>query len=192
MSKADQKPAQWREAFHNFQQEVESLTEGLPAEAFNSAPAPGRWSVGQCIDHLNETGRRLVPLLQAALATARERQASAGQTTPRLGLRDRLFVWGVAPGSWLKMPTFSMYEPAAGALDPQRTTEAFQALQEDLARCAETAGEVDWSAVRATSPASRFVRLSAGGWLAGTAAHQQRHFEQARAAKEVVLRRRDS
>jgi hypothetical protein len=179
MSRADSHPHRWQEVFRACKREADTLAAGLSPEAFNRAPADGVWSVGQCLDHLLEAGQPLVASLETALAAA---PATTPGAEPRLGLRDRLFVWAVQPHHWLTMPSPGAYRPSDETLDPERTLRAFAALQDDLAACADAAAGRDWSAVRVASPVSRFVRLSAGGWLEGTLQHQRRHLRQARAA----------
>lgn len=180
MSSPEQTPARWREAFRACKDEAAVLTADLSSKAFNRPPEPGAWSVGQCLDHLNEAGRLLVPRLEAALAEAPRRGRQAKR--PRLGLLDRLFAWANGPDAWLKLPAPSAYCPKGSTLNTECTVRAFQALQDDLAACTDAAEGHDWSSVKVVSPASRFLRLSAGGWLAGTLAHQRRHLQQARAA----------
>jgi hypothetical protein len=183
MSRADSHPHRWQEVFRACKREADTLAAGLSPEAFNRAPADGVWSVGQCLDHLLEAGQPLVASLETALAAA---PAAAPGAELRLGLRDRLFVWAVQPHHWLTMPSPGAYRPSDETLDPERTLRAFAALQDDLAACADAAAGRDWSAVRVASPASRFVRLSAGGWLEGTLQHQRRHLRQARRAREAA------
>ena len=125
MSRADSHPHRWQEVFRTCKREADTLAAGLSPEAFNRAPADGVWSVGQCLDHLLEAGQPLVASLETALAAA---PAAAPGAEPRLGLRDRLFVWAVQPHHWLTMPSPGAYRPSDETLDPERTLRAFAAL----------------------------------------------------------------
>lgn len=174
----------WREGFHALKDEAERLGTGLSRDRFNRPPKPGGWSVGQCLDHLNEAGRLLVPRLEGAVEAATHHTPPVG--TPRLGLFDRFFAWLNGPDGWLNMPSPGSYKPASDVLDPAHTIHTFQALQEELAACAEALDGLDWPARKVISPANRFLRLSAGGWLEATLAHERRHLRQARAAKQQV------
>jgi hypothetical protein len=182
---SDPSPQRWQRAFRVHRREAEALASDLSPRAFNRSPAPGAWSVGQCLDHLCETGRPLVSRLGAALARAPRRPSRDAPL--RLGWLDRLFAWTMRQSAWLKIPSPGAYRPAQGSLDPQRTVEAFQALQDDLIACAERAEERNGTAVRVASPANRFMRLTAIGWLEGTRAHQRRHLRQAWRGREGVL-----
>lgn len=175
----------YRDGFLAFKDEADAVASDLSREAFNRPPAPGKWSVGQCLDHLNEAGRLLVPRLEEAIRAA-PACPSNDDTPPRYGLFERLFIWLNGPRGWLKMPSPGAYRPAEHALDP--AVAAFKTLQDDLAACAAAADGLDVTAVRITSPASRFVRLSLGAWLEATLAHQHRHLQQARDARQAIGR----
>src|SRR5438552_14922949 len=55
-------------------QDAVGLMSGLSGAQFNWQPAPGRWSMAGCFDHLNKTAERLfIPKIDAAIATARAR-----------------------------------------------------------------------------------------------------------------------
>jgi hypothetical protein len=48
-------------------QTAQRLVDGLSEEQLNWAPAPGRWSVGQCLEHLCITNEAYLPAISAAL-----------------------------------------------------------------------------------------------------------------------------
>ncbi len=169
-----------RNAFRTIKQEAVTLADGLSPAAFNRAPAPGAWSAGQCLDHLNGAGYQLLPRLEAALqetqATGRHADGSF-----RPGWIERLFIRLNGPEPPFKLPAPAGYRPAAGGLDPEHVVTRFTTLQDRLIDCTEAADGLDLS-IKIPSPASRWVRLSLGAWLAATAAHEERHLRQARRA----------
>jgi DinB family protein len=55
-------------------QDAVGLMSGLSDAQFNWQPAPGRWSMAGCFDHLNKSASKLfMPTIDAAIATARTR-----------------------------------------------------------------------------------------------------------------------
>ena len=58
----------------SIKQDAEGLMSVLTDAQFNWRPAPGRWSIAECFDHLNTTARLFVPAIDAAIATARARE----------------------------------------------------------------------------------------------------------------------
>src|SRR5438132_14373052 len=53
-------------------QDAVGLMSGLSDAQFNWQPAPGRWSMAGCFEHLNLTAAKLfIPKIDAAIATAK-------------------------------------------------------------------------------------------------------------------------
>ena len=66
-------PADLQELIDEFlavEGDAERLVEPLDDEQFNWSPAPGAWSIGQCIDHLNVTNQKYLDALSAAVERA--------------------------------------------------------------------------------------------------------------------------
>ena len=57
--------------FEALKQEARVLVNGMSHEAFNWRPEPDRWSVGECLDHLNTLGTLLLPNLEDAIGRGR-------------------------------------------------------------------------------------------------------------------------
>lgn len=176
-----------REQFEALKREAEALTEGLSETVFNRAPAPGAWSVGECLDHLNAIGTQLLPRLKEAIRETEESGHYASGPF-HYGPMERLFIRLNGPNPPFKMPTVGAYRPAEATLDPEQVTGEFLSLQDQLIDCVEAANGLDLTTVTIPSPANRWVRLSLGAWLALTAAHEERHIEQARRTLDVTRR----
>lgn len=174
----------YHEAFDELGTEAEELAQPLTPEQFNWTSEPERWSVGQCIDHLNTAGYQLLPRLERALRKGRERGLT-GAPPFRYGIISRWFIRFNKPSSGFKMTTFKTYEPTTDSrLDKEETVERFVALQHKLAAKVEEADGLDLRKIRAPSPVSRWLRLSVGAWFEGTIAHERRHLQQARAVTQ--------
>lgn len=168
-------------------QEADRLVIECPSELFNEAPGPDRWSVGQCLDHLNQIGTRLVPRLESAIEEGwTEGQKAEGPF--RYGIFSRWFVRVQQPDSGWRMSAPTLYVPSDEPLDPETVVRSFATLQDDLIDCAKRAQGLDLRGIRVPSPVSNWLRFSLGAWLAATVAHQQRHLQQARGAVEAVQR----
>ncbi len=79
-------PADLQELIDEFlavEGDAERLVEPLDDEQFNWSPAPGAWSIAQCIDHLNVTNQKYLDAISAAV----ERRAGRGSDPHRA---DRL------------------------------------------------------------------------------------------------------
>ena len=59
--------------FQTAERRIHQLVDSLPAERWALRSSPDRWSVAECVAHLNLTGRAYVPLIRDALEEARGR-----------------------------------------------------------------------------------------------------------------------
>src|SRR5262245_22646749 len=51
--------------------DAEDLVEGLSEAEFNWRPSPEKWSIGECLEHLNVTARLFWPIIAGAINGAR-------------------------------------------------------------------------------------------------------------------------
>lgn len=178
-SQAPQDPALGaiRESFRRIKEEARSLTDGLNAEAFNWQPAPGRWSIAQCLAHLHVAGELLLPRLKEAIAQA-EAQGRTREKPAWHGFFGRRFIRANEPNPKRKLKTPSAYVPPARHA-PDVLVPDFLKLQNDLIACTEQADGLDLTSFKVASPAARLVRFDVPTWLAVTEAHERRHLAQA-------------
>lgn len=160
--------------------DARSLVSGLNAEQFNWTPTPGRWSVGECVHHLNEVVAVYLPLLRATMDDARARGLTA--TGPfRYGLLTNWFV-GVMeppPRKRVQVPK-KLRVPPSSTHDPAATLERFDRLHAELIEVIRSADGLDLKRAKLPSVASRLIVLSLGQWFGFLVAHDRRHVWQAR------------
>src|SRR6266446_3393321 len=96
--------------------DAQKLTVGISDRQFNWQPEPGRWSMAQCLVHLNLAGAILAPRIEASIRAARD-QGFVGQGPYRRGFLGSLVVRLTEPPPKIrfKAPT-SMAPPAAEPL----------------------------------------------------------------------------
>jgi hypothetical protein len=137
-------------------------------------PAPGRWSVAECVDHLATTSEFYLPRLRRAVAGV---APEAGGRPLRRDLVGRLFVWLMEPPVRARLRAPRKFLP--GDPPPRDATLArFDRLQDDLVALIRAADGLPIDRVKVSSPASRRVRFSLLSAFAVLAAHQ-RHLWQA-------------
>lgn len=151
------------------------LTDGQ----LNWCPAPGKWSVGQCLLHLATSTDAALPAIDRAIARAREREWR--RTGPvRYGWFTRWMTGSMEPPPKRLMKTFQIFQPPAQAL---RREEVLRTLSESrdrlLARVRQSEG-LDVGRAIVVSPVTRLFRMPLGGYFAFLAAHDRRHLYQAR------------
>ncbi|MGE0450687.1 MAG: DinB family protein [Vicinamibacterales bacterium] len=161
----------------SIRQDLPGLAGPLDHRQFNWTPAPGRWSVGQCVEHLNITMERYVPVLEQAISTARAK----GLVSPgpfALGLMERWFMRSLEPPVKYRVRTRKAFVPAPD-LPPAATVARFSALQAAFDACIRQADGLD---LRTVKVKSQFGPLSwsLNGTFAILLAHERRHIWQAR------------
>lgn len=168
------------EEIDSIRRESADLLESLDQEQLNWRPAPERWSVAECFDHLSLTGEALVDPLRNAIGEAR-RRGRLGKGPFGFGILGRFFIQSLQPGGARKVKAPTIYAPAGGsAFDGAVVQRRFMKLQEQLRDLIRLASGVDLSRVKVPSPAIRLIRLNGAAWLESTLVHERRHIDQAR------------
>jgi len=155
----------------------------LPEERWAVRADPARWSVAECIAHLNLTGRAYLPLLTAALAEARALHRPA----PARYWRDPMgWLIGTMSGPMPRLGgrrfgrvrTAPAFVPG-GELPRAEVWGEFERLQKQLMELTEAADGLPLQAVRVVSPFDARVRYNLYACLVLLPRHQLRHVEQA-------------
>jgi hypothetical protein len=158
-------------------QDMPGVAGPLSEAQFNWQPAPGRWSVGQNVEHLNITTERYLPVLRAAIADAR----AAGRLKPgpfALGFFERLFVAVMEPPPRWRVKTRPAFV-APSQLSHDATLHRWTALQGELAGVIREAEGIDLGAIKVKSQFGP-VSWTLNGTFTFLLAHQRRHVWQAR------------
>lgn len=154
----------------------------LSEAQFNWRPEAGRWSIAECLTHLNVTARQYFPLIRAAIEQARaRRQLSPGPF--RHGFLGNWFVRSLEPPVKRRSKAPKVFVPPPDQPFASVVPE-FMGVQEQLLLLVRDANGVDLARAKVRSPANRLIRLSLGQSLALLAAHERRHLWQARQVKD--------
>lgn len=161
-----------------------SLVGEMSDDQFNWSPAANRWSIAQCIEHLNAAARGYLPMLDEGIADAiRRGRYSKGPF--RYTLLGRLMSWSQEPPARLKFKTVRAFEPPPRRAR-QETMAAFHAYQVQYIDRLRQANGLDLSRARVRSPAAGWLRIPLGSAFALTTAHERRHLWQARRVLEAL------
>lgn len=186
--RSEELAASWRE-LRSTGEEAEELAAGLTPDQLWWRPAPERWSVGECLDHLVRTGEAYLETLDGAIDGGRRRGLLA-DGPGRRSLMGRWLVRFLEPPPGLGIPApgrIRPREPATGGSGPHGDGDplsAFLALRPELADRLRAADGLDLGGIRMASPFARFVRFDLGSAFRIVAAHERRHLWQARRVRE--------
>ncbi len=166
--------------FSSLKEQVRQLSADLTGEQFSWKPAEKKWSVAECLDHLNVGGGLVLSALRQAIDRG-HRNGIVAEPPFTYGFFSRFFSRIMEPSSRLKMKSVRLYLPAPAAkLEKEPVVTAFMQLQDDFIEQVKRSDGLDLRRIRVASPAIRLLRLSLGAWFAVTIAHEKRHLEQAR------------
>ena len=145
-------------------------------ELLLTAPAPGKWSVAQILEHLNGYGRYYIPAIEKSLQAVKPHKE---KFTP--GWLGNYFTKIMKPGAdgkiANKMNAPKNHQPAAG-LDIKPVMDIFFEQQQRLLDLLEKAKQKDIGAIKTPVSISRFIKLKVGDTFRFFVAHEQRHFLQ--------------
>ena len=177
--------------FRSAADSISQLVAGLSEEDVQWRPAEGRWSIVECLDHLN-SGWMALPRLDSKIGEARER-GILGEGPYREPWLGRLYIRWAEPPVRLRVPAPKKFRPRVAPPSAEVVPRLLQLQDELIARVRASDG-LDLGAIRMRSPISRRFRISLGQWFAFLAAHERRHLWQAGRVKEERFRtaRRES
>lgn len=153
--------------------QLQLLTAGLDLAQANWQPAPSRWSVAQCIDHLNTFNASQLAHLEGFLSQAQPVRGRGGSYP----WWERFFLWLEEPPPKFRLTAPAAIQPASN-LDLGQVVEVFSAHHARLLALGGQASSLDWVATRIPISFLPRVRLSLGTQLALVLVHDRRHLYQ--------------
>jgi DinB superfamily len=162
--------------------EAEQLVGHLTEQQFNWSPGAGRWSIAECLGHLNLVGSDLLPKIDAALAEARAR-AWYRQGPLRVGLLGRWLLEATEPPvrsrRRAKDEHVSEGRQAAGVVLPSLLD-----LNAQLAARVRAGNGLDLGRPKVNAFGSALYKPSLYELFLAAAAHERRHLRQAQAVRD--------
>jgi DinB superfamily len=164
---------------------AEAVVLGLTPEQFIRQPEAGKWSVAECILHLNVTGAVMQPLMQKAITQAKHNN-QVGTGPFRVGAKGHLLIWIAEPPPKFRMPAPPHLRPPAHIDDPDKLLPEFLKAQDEWERLIRAAAGLDLAGIKVGKRFSPFrARFAAA--LPWMMAHQRRHLLQAENVKRQIF-----
>jgi len=177
---------QHRHAFEGLAGEATELAKGLSEIQFNWRPAPGHWSIEECLAHLTMVGQWEVQAIEDAIDQGKARGLT-GTGPFEYSAIERYILRESAPPVRHQMTASRRFQPLHG----QPVTgilPTFLHVQSQFMRLLKRADGLDLRRIKVATPISRFLKMSLGMTFAQAAAHEQRHMMQARLVRERLPR----
>lgn len=158
--------------------------QNLPSSLLTIAPATGKWSAAQCIEHLNIYSRYYLPAIETAIQKAlTQKQKPSNQF--KSGWLGAYFV-RLMQKDPSKNPKDKMKAPKnaqpPSTLDAAVVVAEFIDHLENMQQLIEKAKGIDISKTRVGISIARFIKLKLGDVFSFNVAHTQRHLMQAERA----------
>lgn len=169
--------------FENGRVRLHRLVEVLPSERWTARPAPDRWSVAECVAHLNLTTRAFRPLVEQSLEQGRRLPRSQHSGSYSLGIMGGLLWWVLGRPGRFRTKTSAPFVP--GPIESvAAVVEEFDRLQDEQIGWVRAAEGLPLGVLRVVSPFNSRVRYNLYAALSILARHQQRHLWQAEGAAQ--------
>lgn len=170
--------AAYHRAFEAVLAVADALAAPLSEPQLDWRPAPPRWSVAECLNHLNVTAEKYLPRLEEMIAHGRA-EGRVGRGPFRHPFIGNWFIRMLEPPPRRRLRVPGVFAPLpgrpAGSLLPE-----FRRLRAALLDLVAEADGLDLAALKTASPAARFFTLTLGQCFGALAAHDRRHLWQAR------------
>lgn len=143
-----------------------------------------RWSIAQCLDHLNRANGKIAPQLEAGIEKAKsDGKASTGPWKP--GMLERFFIRMVGPNAPLPAPVPPDFLPA-DRISRDEILAKFAALHDRFLASLDEVERSGLVRVKVSSPVSKLIKCSLGGWFEATIEHGLYHLGQAETVRKEL------
>ena len=174
----------FRKQFEQISADADALVTPLGQEQFVWKPGPNRWSIAECLEHMNATARAYLPAIDEGIADA-IRHGAYAEGPFQYNLIGRIFSRLLEPPARFRMRAPIDKQP--GPERPKRETLAgFRAYQVQYVDRLRQANGIDLSRSCVRSPLASWIRIPLGSAFASMAAHERRHLWQARKITEMA------
>ena len=150
----------------------------LTDEQLNRGPGPGKWSVGQCLEHLNIVGGLYLPVMSRKIKAARDKGSRPAETVKHGYFGQKMTEAMRVPSSQKAMKSPQQYAPSGSRL-PRTVVEVFSRQLDELSSLVEQAREVNANAVRIPNPIIPLLLPRLTDALELVVEHIKRHIAQA-------------
>ena len=141
----------------------------------NWKASPDRWSILECMEHINRYGRFYLPEMKQRMEAGKNIASSA---TFKSGWLGNYFALSMLPKEKLNtMNTFKSMNPAGSAVPREALTELLTQLKQ-LIELLNTARDKNLSKIKTSITISKWIKLRLGDTFRVVIYHIQRHLVQ--------------
>ena len=161
------------------------LVDGLSPEQLTRRPDPARWSIAECLAHLNAIGAIYQPSIDAAIRKGREDKVF-GKGPFKPGPLGGLLKWLAEPPPKIRFRAPKNILPPSTITDPEKVMAEFTRVQDGWERQIRDCNGLDLEKVKCETPFPRAPRLRLAAPIPWMLAHERRHLMQAEKVKSEI------
>jgi hypothetical protein len=163
--------------FDAIRSDAQALASSLTDAQLAWRPAPGSWSISECLFHMVAVHRKEIGTLRRVVAEGR-RKGLMKDGPFQYNFISKWFVEVMEPPPKRKFKVPKVYV-ADLCKNPKESLQAFLKTVDEMQQVVEEADGLDLVAIKAPSAVTRLLRMNLGARLALFASHDRRHLWQA-------------
>ena len=163
---------------------AKELVAGLTLEQLTRRPDPAKWSIAECLSHLNTTAAIYQPFIDAAIRNGREAKIFGTGPFNRGGL-GRLLIWNAEPPPKFRMRAPKKILPPSSITNPAKVVVEFMHIQDEWERQVRESEGLNLQKIKCGSPFP-LPRLRLAVPVPWMLTHERRHLLQAEKVKEQI------
>jgi hypothetical protein len=145
-------------------------------------PPGGLWSVAQVFEHLVIVDDLYLGVMRPLIYARNAAHADGGSASWEPSMMGWMLVASLR--SQRKLPAPTLYQVTTPPRDA--VLDAFKSRQHVITTFLRAASALDWTRVRFSSPAGRWIRLNLGDAFMILTVHAQRHVKQMEAVRDMA------
>lgn len=162
---------------------AQALVDSVSADQLARRPDPARWSIVECLAHLNMTATTVQKLMARGIDQAKQ-EKRFGEGPFSIGPKGRLLVWIAEPPPKFRIRAPKNVQPPAAIDDPLQVLPDFMKAQDAWERLMREQDGLDLARVIVGQGSFRMRLAAALPWMM---AHQRRHLLQAENVKRQIF-----
>lgn len=162
---------------------AQALVDSVSADQLARRPDPARWSIVECLAHLNMTATTVQKLMARGIDQAKQ-EKRFGEGPFSIGPKGRLLVWIAEPPPKFRIRAPKNVQPPAAIDDPLQVLPDFMKAQDEWERLMREQDGLDLARVIVGQGPFRMRLAAALPWMM---AHQRRHLLQAENVKRQIF-----
>lgn len=149
----------------------------LSHKQLNWKPAPDKWSIGQCLQHIIQLNNAYYPVVENKIQEAEKNKLFAKKTF-HPNLLGKLVISSLKPGGKKTFKTYEVFKPVGNDVSLSVVRD-LEINNEKLVLFMNRSVPFDLNKIKIKSPANRLFRFQLGALFLMIIVHEQRHILQA-------------